>query len=798
MGNIPSAILPRRSWREWVLLGLVCLLVGWSYLGDKCTRHGFYVPTAESYYGLLTEALPAGRTNLNIVAEIRFLRLADPWAGPQDTNRPHDMSFYKGNFYIYYGITPVLILMLPWHVATGTFLTEPATTALLCFGGFLLGAWWLADLRRRLAPSLSLGWLLVALIVWGWGSPILTLSHNNTFYAVPIAGGFFCIMVVLVAVDRALRSPRMGHAAAWMILASLFHGLSVGARPIYAFSLPLLLIPAGVLWWRHQRHGVRRPLLTLAAATVVPAALVGAGLAYYNYVRFEDPLEFGIRYSLGPGSQRDIRLMGLEFIPKNLRNYLLQPASFIRYYPFVHNDTRPFGLLPHWTLGVLALATPLTLLRRAWRRDGAWPSLAILVLGLAITNLFAVCLFFGEVDRYLNDYVPLALLGGCVVLLFLAAEPWQWEWLRRSLQLLAVLTGVWTLGNGLGFGLTAMGRTPVTERVESFSNAISYAIESLGGRHYGPLEFGLVFPEFRGASARQPLLSTGYLRGTGDILYIVDEDERHVRFGFFHLGSGGPESPSVEIERGRTYRVRIELGSLYPASLRHPVFSKFDGPQIDRLLRRFEIALDGKSVMRAEVAVYPSTPAGVRLGANDLASDVSPSRFEGRISAVRRLAPPLPASIFPEFKPGPVMLRFSYPAARSDNFQPLICTGVNGSGDVLAIQVRPDGRIRFMHDSWNGSAYYSDFLPRDDGEQVLEVEMGSLYPASDPAVPPDVRGRFRLRLNGRMIADLRRPFNPSETSQVVFGYNAIQGGSTQQMFSGTIHSVEPLRPTASP
>jgi hypothetical protein len=49
-----------------------------------------------------------------------------------------------------------------------------------------------------------------------------------------------------------------------------------------------------------------------------------------------------------------------------------------------------------------------------------------------------------------------------------------------------------------------------------------------------------------------------------------------------------------------------------------------------------------------------------------------------------------------------------------------------------------------------------------------------------------------------MIADLRRPFNPSETSQVVFGYNAIQGGSTQQMFSGTIHSVEPLRPTASP
>jgi len=41
---------------------------------------------------------------------------------------------------------------------------------------------------------------------------------------------------------------------------------------------------------------------------------------------------------------------------------------------------------------------------------------------------------------------------------------------------------------------------------------------------------------------------------------------------------------------------------------------------------------------------------------------------------------------------------------------------------------------------------------------------------------------------------MERPFNPSETAQVVFGYNAIQASSTQQMFSGTIHTVEPQRP----
>lgn len=41
---------------------------------------------------------------------------------------------------------------------------------------------------------------------------------------------------------------------------------------------------------------------------------------------------------------------------------------------------------------------------------------------------------------------------------------------------------------------------------------------------------------------------------------------------------------------------------------------------------------------------------------------------------------------------------------------------------------------------------------------------------------------------------MERPFNPSETAQVVFGYNAIQASRTPQMFSDTIQPGEPLRP----
>jgi hypothetical protein len=771
---------------ERLLFLMLLAAVGWSYVADKFPG-GFIAREANGYYLLLTEAIPAGRVNLNIVADVRFLRLADPYAGPQGTNRPHDMSFYRGKFYIYYGITPVLLLMLPWHIFTGTFLTEPATTALFCFGGFILGAWWLWRLRARLCPSLGFGWFSLLVLGWGWGTPVVTLAKNTTFYAVPIGAAFFCAMAVVTAVDLALAASRRTPALLGLAAASLMHGLAVGARPIYAFSLPLLLLPAFVLW---RRHG---GLTAVLLATILPAAFVGAGLAAYNFVRFENPFEFGIRYTLSTVSQTTMRLMGLEFIPKNLSLYLLQPAEFIRYFPFVYNDSRPFGLLPHWPVAAMGLLVPFTLLSLRVRRDAVWPTTAPFVLSLAIVNLFSLSLFFGEVDRYLSDYVPLALLAALGSLLLLPALGMP-SFLRRGVMLAGGVAGAWTLFNGLAFALNAPGSRPsltFVPGVEWTTNTIAYQFERIGSPKYGPLEADITFPDYDPSRPREPILSTGHLRQSGDIIFIVNVDADHVRFGYFHLGSGGPIGDPVRIQRGRRYRLQVELGSLYPASLRHPVFLDWNQEQIAALLRKLEIRLDGVVVLQSTAAAYPSTPGGVRPGRNDLAADVSAANFRGHIENIRRLPLPRPEDFSPQLPAGPVTITFRLPSEPSDNFQPLICTGRSGSGDLLGLQYQSDGRIRFLHDCWGAGAFYSEpVLPGSDPDQVLEVDMGSLHPAPPTGAPNSTR-RFRLRLNGQVVADTERPFNPSTPGQVVFGYNAIGGGTTQQMFSGSIRSVRP-------
>ena len=304
-------ITPRNPFLELFLVSVVTLAVGWSYLHDAVLVEGQLTSrTPPGYYGLLTEALMERHFNLNVATDPLLLRLANPYAGAQGAVRPNDMSFYQGKFYIYYGITPALILMVPWRILAGTYLREIAATAIFCFAGFLLCAWWLVGVRRRVFPQVSPWWTFLALLVMGFGSPTFFLSNNPTFYAVPISAAFFCLMAAVVLVDRTLRAASLGRALPWLAGASLALGLAVGARPHYVVCVGLLALPAIWLWSRLPPAVLgRRPRKRIWVAAFLPAAVVGAGLAYYNFSRFGNPLDFGIQYSMASGDLRGAHLM---------------------------------------------------------------------------------------------------------------------------------------------------------------------------------------------------------------------------------------------------------------------------------------------------------------------------------------------------------------------------------------------------------------------------------------------------------------------------------------------------------
>ncbi len=760
---------------------------------------GYTSDLPPGYYGLLTEAFAAGQVSLKLVPDPKLLRLADPYAGPQGASRPHDMSFYRGKFYLYYGPTPALLLSLPWKLLQGRYPNEPTMTATLCLGGVLLGSGWLWSLRRRRFPDLPLPWLLLGIAVVAFGSPVFFLSGNPTFYAVPIAGGYFSLMVMLTMVDRAVRSPSPGFRLGFLALASLAGALAVGARPDYIAVLAALLLPAGWIWFRlpPEDRRKRKSAAWILAAAVVPAAAAGLLLALYNYVRFGNPADFGIQYSMASSSVRDIKLTGPEFIPKNIRLYVFQPAQFVRYFPFFFGGDHPFGIAPHFTLALGALLFPLTLLARTLRRDGPWLIGGLVLVVAGIANLAILSLFFGGEDRYLADFAPAALLAGCLVVFAAAHRPAAgWTLGRRALAAVAAAVALWTVANGTAFAFSRRVAVPWTTALGNAANQAVAVLERIGGVRYGDLHLRLTLPAGM-AGTRDPLVTTRISPTMGDIVFATYPDASHVQFGFFHMGAGGPIGDPVPVDFAREHEVSIRLGSLYPPRA-HPIFSKWTDADVEAIRRRLEVRLDGALALSAQVNVYESNPDRIEIGANTLAPDVSEPRFRGKIVEVSRDAqpPPAPSNQVP---PGPARLRLRFPPEAGGAPQPLISTGVSGRGDLLSIEFLADRRVRFIHDSWGGSDFKTEaILPDELAEHVVEVEMGSLYPPG-AAVADDLRRRLAIRLDGHEVLDIERPFNPAPPGTVVFGTNAIRASSAVGMYRGTITTVEPMpsRPRAS-
>src|ERR1039457_507256 len=114
-------------WVRCRVLGAVCALV----IGVFALRarsgilEARTARAADTCYNLLARALRAGQLNLPLDVPPGFARLADPY-DPAANERYrlledhplHDLSYYKGKLFLYFGITPALVVFGPYTALT--------------------------------------------------------------------------------------------------------------------------------------------------------------------------------------------------------------------------------------------------------------------------------------------------------------------------------------------------------------------------------------------------------------------------------------------------------------------------------------------------------------------------------------------------------------------------------------------------------------------------------------------------------------------------------------------------------
>jgi len=334
----------------------------------------------DAYYNRLVEGFQAGQLNLKVEIPAGLAQIANPYdpnATAQYRNTKYalrDLSYYKGKAYLYFGVTPALLLFWPFAALTGRYLYDSQAVVIFCALGFLGSVAILCAVRRRYFPDVSVWILAAGALALGLATGVPMLLPRSKVYEVAISCAYMLTMLALGAVWCALHEPE--RRCRWLIAASIAYGLAVGARPSLLFGALILLAPV-VQAWREQR--TVWPLLT---AATVPITLVGSGLMLYNQLRFDSPFEFGLHYQLLVDRQVTQKFFNLRYLWFNFRVYFLEPVRWSRRFPFVCDITvphlpaghglveHPFGILCNTPVVWLALALPLV-----WRGRTREPAL---------------------------------------------------------------------------------------------------------------------------------------------------------------------------------------------------------------------------------------------------------------------------------------------------------------------------------------------------------------------------------------------------------------------------------------
>jgi len=748
--------------------------------------------TGIEYYNLLVKGFRSGHLSLQAEAPAGLLKLKDPYDPRQ--NAPfgmHDVSFYKGKLYLYFGAAPALVLYWPFTAITGLYLDDRQAVFVFCVGAFLAGCFLLGRVRRRFFPDAGVAAEAAGIIAIGLAGMVPVLLRRPQFYEVAVSSAYAFFILSLLGLFQSLYGKRR---LGWLAFASLCYGLAIASRPTYAFGAAALLVPVFL-----SPGGGGPARLRRACAAVVPVGMVVAGIMAYNQLRFDNPFEFGVTWALSGFNETKITQFSPSYIWFNCHAYLFAPAQLSAYFPFVrvvslpplpkghYGVEDPYGILPNMPFAVLALGAALPGVRRRL--------LGPFVLAVAVASFAVACVVFSfqfATNRYMVDFLPgvmiLAVIG------FWGLREQFGGLARRIVSAGCWLLLVWSVLFNLfaAFAhneLLRVNDPAVFHRLERVFNYPRFAFDRVAGHAYGPLELTVRFPTDRKGQL-EPLVITG-LEFLSDYVYLYYASGDSVVIGFEHAGYGGPVTDPIPVDYSRPHRITVDMPPLYPP-VGDPYFDGIPAGEVEAFGARLRISLDGVPVIDTAERFHPPFSVRPSVGSGAPTQRALGRRFTGEILGVRRLKPDWGAPARAT-EVGPLVISLEFPTGQAGVSEPLVSSGSAGRGDILIVNYVDSNHVTFSLDHWAyGGPTSGPVEIRPGAHQKLEVSFGSFFPASGrPAAFPASRwaaaaGKLEVDLDGRRVFEAGAAFYDAPSGTVVVGRNQIGSTRCVSNFSGRI------------
>lgn len=251
----------------------------------------------------LVEAFEKGHVYLNDPVPDSLKKMKNPYdmnaRSKQVPDAKWDHLLFEGKYYSYYGIAPVVLVFLPYHMITGNYFPSGVACLLFSMIGLLfLGlAYW--EIVKRWFKKVEFRMALLGFLCVEFSTTILLNVKVTNFYEIAQSSEF-CFLAIgfyFMVTSNLINSGKIKISR--VCLSSIFLSLAVLSRAVAILYVLCMVIWAVFGFIKLRINKVKKSLMAkyfIAFAT--PYVIFGAVQAWYNYARFHNPFDFGIGHTL--------------------------------------------------------------------------------------------------------------------------------------------------------------------------------------------------------------------------------------------------------------------------------------------------------------------------------------------------------------------------------------------------------------------------------------------------------------------------------------------------------------------
>ena len=431
------------------------------------------------YNKYLVDAILEGKVSIGIEPSEELKNLENPYDPNQRVEVEHsfDTAYYNGQYYVYFGIVPAILIFVPFKLLTGFYLPTNIGTFLFVCLSMVASTILIIQIYKRWFKKIPFNLLFLFIIAGLISGLYVWNTWRMWIYELALMSGYFFVQLGLICMFKATNDKEKVNLK-YLFFTCLSMALAVGCRPTLVLASALLLpFLYKIVKQAYKDKSLKKTLLFI----IVPYMIVAIPLMIYNYARFESVFEFGAKYQL---TIVDVTNLSERYkdIPKGMYQYLLEPPHLKEEYPYIYTDYSTEGHTANYCSGGIVggiLFFNLTIIScifwYKYYKKAKDPILKGMMITLPIVGIVMCMLdvyMGGTIQRYAVDFFWMFSIVAMIIW-FLMYENAKKESTRKVILVtVLILIGISIIINFIGTFLNAE-----TNYLEKFFSEVFHFFE---------------------------------------------------------------------------------------------------------------------------------------------------------------------------------------------------------------------------------------------------------------------------------------------------------------------------------